>query len=68
MKPVNEYTMQECLDRLDDVVGYGYDRKGVEVNISELAWRIDTLLYEQALHHAACVEALKNRINTLEAN
>jgi hypothetical protein len=66
-KPINEYTMQECLDRLYDVVGHGYDRKGVEINVLELAWRINTLLYEQAQRHDARVDALENEINALRA-
>jgi hypothetical protein len=66
-KPINEYTMQECLDRLYDVVGHGYDRKGVEINVLELAWRIDKLLYEQAQRHDARVDALENEINALRA-
>lgn len=66
-KPINEYTMQECLDRLYDVVGHGYDRKGVEIDILELAWRINKLLYEQAQRHDARVDALENEINALRA-
>lgn len=61
MKPINEYTMQECLDRLYD----NYDPTGVEINILELACRINTLLYEQAQRHDARVDALENKINAL---
>ena len=66
-KSINEYTMQECLDRLYDVVGHGYDRHCVEINVLELAWRIDKLLYEQAQRHDARVDALENEINALRA-
>jgi hypothetical protein len=43
MKPINEYTIQECLDRIYDMVGDGYDKKANPVPISELAWRIECL-------------------------
>jgi hypothetical protein len=67
MKPINEMSLKECIDRLYDVVGHGYDRKGVEINVLELADRIDTLLYEQAQRHDARVDALENEINALRA-
>ena len=67
MKPINEMSLKECIDRLYDVVGHGYDRHCVEINVLELAWRIDKLLYEQAQRHDARVDALENEIYALRA-
>jgi hypothetical protein len=66
MKEIKDMTLTECIEALrdqtkGDVWGMGHR------DIIELTDRIDTLLFEQAQRHDAWVDALENRINSLEA-
>jgi len=66
MKEIKDMTLTECIEALrdqtkGDVWGMGHRE------IIELTDRIDTLLFEQAQRHDAWVDALENKINSLEA-
>jgi hypothetical protein len=67
MKEVKDMNLAEAITALRDV---DVITRGWQCNfdaIEELADRIDTLLFEQAQRHDAWVDALENRINSLEA-
>jgi hypothetical protein len=67
MKEVKDMNLAEAITALRDV---DVITRGWQCNydaIEELANRIDTLLFEQAQRHDAWVDALENRINSLEA-
>jgi len=74
MKDIKDMTLTECIDRLrelpDGTCQDQFDMRDLpwiwDV-AEELANRIDTLLFEQAQRHDAWVDALENRINSLEA-
>jgi hypothetical protein len=74
MKDIKDMNLAECLDRLrelpDGTCQDQFDMRDLpwiwDV-AEELANRIDTLLIEQAQRHDAWVDALENRINSLEA-
>jgi hypothetical protein len=51
---------------LKEVVEY-YKEEAQTSGMTELADRLDTLLFEQAQRHDAWVDALENKINSLEA-
>jgi hypothetical protein len=57
MKEVKDMNLAECLNELRARPRYN----------RLIADRIDTLLFEQAQRHDAWVDALENRINSLEA-
>jgi hypothetical protein len=76
MKEIKDMTLTECIDRLrelpdgtcqDQFDGYMNDLPWIWDVAEKLADRIDTLLFEQAQRHDAWVDALENRINSLEA-
>jgi hypothetical protein len=67
MKDIKDMNLAEAITALRDV---DVITRGYHCNfdaIEELANRIDTLLFEQAQRHDAWVDALENRINSLEA-
>jgi hypothetical protein len=67
MKEVKDMNLAEAIMALRDV---DVITRGWQCNydaIEELTDRIDTLLFEQAQRHDAWVDALENRINSLEA-
>jgi len=74
MKDIKDMNLAECLDRLrelpDGTCQDQFDMRDLpwiwDV-AEELANRIDTLLFEQAQRHDAWVDALENKINSLEA-
>jgi hypothetical protein len=74
MKDIKDMNLAECIDRLrelpDGTCQDQFDMRDLpwiwDV-AEELANRIDTLLFEQAQRHDAWVDALENRINSLEA-
>jgi hypothetical protein len=74
MKEVKDMTLTECIDRLRELPNGTCedqfdmrDLPWIWDVAEELANRIDTLLFEQAQRHDAWVDALENRINSLEA-
>jgi hypothetical protein len=76
MKDIKDMTLTECIDRLrelpdgtcqDQFDGYMNDLPWIWDVAEKLANRIDTLLFEQAQRHDAWVDALENKINSLEA-
>jgi hypothetical protein len=67
MKPIDQMNLAEAITALRDV---DVITRGYHCNfdaIEELTNRIDTLLFEQAQRHDAWVDALENKINSLEA-
>jgi hypothetical protein len=77
MKPINEMSLAECIERLRELPNGTVDDACDAVMLPHLPWifevaedladRIDTLLYEQAQRHDARVDALENEINALRA-
>jgi hypothetical protein len=59
MKPIDQMTLPEAINAL-------YNTEHLQT-VTSIANRIDTLLFEQAQRHDAWVDALENRINSLEA-
>jgi len=57
MKPINQMNLAECIEGLRAISRYNHP----------IIDRIDTLLFEQAQRHDAWVDALENKINSLEA-
>jgi hypothetical protein len=57
MKDIKDMTLTECIEGLRAISRYNHP----------IIDRIDTLLFEQAQRHDAWVDALENRINSLEA-
>jgi len=74
MKEVKDMTLTECIDRLRELPNGTCedqfdmrDLPWIWDVAEELADRIDTLLFKQAQRHDGWVDALENKINSLEA-
>jgi hypothetical protein len=66
MKDIKDMNLAECIEGLRNETyqdAWNMDQR----KIIRLTNRIDTLLFEQAQRHDAWVDALENRINSLEA-